>query len=231
MKRFFGKIIAAILGIALISCNVDEGGYSITNMWVSFGIFQEDENANLGYSIKLDNNDLIIPMSSDIYLGQYDDSSRVIVNYTVLGDISDTLDYNQYYVKINSMRDILKKGILDITPAIEDSIGNDPIIVKDAWLSGNLLTFELKYWGDHKVHYINLIKQPGELLLDNEPIALELRHNDNGDSHHLPYVAYVSFDLLALKIKGADSTRFTVTATDYSDEIYSEDGVYIYGDN
>jgi hypothetical protein len=39
-----------------------------------------------------------------------------------------------------------QKGILDITPAIEDSIGNDPIIVRDAWVSKNqLLNIELRY--------------------------------------------------------------------------------------
>ncbi|MBN1819466.1 MAG: NigD-like N-terminal domain-containing protein [Prolixibacteraceae bacterium] len=231
MKRILRITIVIIIGLSLFSCNLDDDGYSLTNMWVSFGILYENDNAGMGYSIKLDNEDALFPLASNIYLGQFDDTCRVLVNYTILGDISDTVDYNQYYVKINSIQDILMKGIFDITPETEDSIGNDPIIVKDAWLSGNLLTFEIKYWGKNKIHFINLVKEPGVLTSENEPVILELRHNSNGDPENIPFLSYVTFDLSALKIEGQDSVHFTVTATDYSDNIYSEDGVYTYGEN
>ena len=230
MKRILCWIIAGILALGISSCDLDEDSYSLTNMWVGFGMLYINENGGMGYSITLDEGSSIIPVTSNIYLGQFEDSSRVLVNYTILGDESDSTG-NQYLVKINSMRDILLKGILDITPATEDSIGNDPIIVQDAWLSGNLLTFELKYYGGNMVHYINLVKQPGELSIENQPIELELRHNDNNDGGTIPYVAYVSFDLSSLIIAGTDSVDIHVTATEFNGEIYSEEGVFQYGDN
>ena len=231
MKKYLLGITVGLISVLLVSCDLDGDGYSLTDIWVSFGILYENDDSNLGYTVKLDDGDVLYPIASSIYMNAFDDSCRVLVNYTVLGDKADSIDYKEYYVKINAMRDILMKGILDITPEIEDSIGNDPIIVKDAWISNNLLNFELKYWGNTEIHYINLVKQPGVLAEASQPIELELRHNDNGDLESIPYAAYVSFDLSALKIESADSVKFRVTATDYDGYIYSDEGVYKYGSN
>jgi hypothetical protein len=231
MKRYIVGILTGFISIFLISCSVDDDSYSLNDSWLSFGILHKDPSSNMGYFIRIDEGDKIIPIASDVYFESFKDSSRVVVNYTILGNKADSIDFKEYYVKINSMHDILMKGILDISEALEDSIGNDPIIVRNAWISNNLLNFELKYWGEHKIHYINLVKQPGPLTAADQPISLELRHNDNGDSHSIPYVAYVSFDLSAIKIANLDSVRFKVSATDYDGILYTEDGVYKYGDN
>lgn len=228
MKQLIRVIIISILSIGVVSCSLEDEGYPIDNIWIGFGIFYKDNATSLGYKVKLDNKEEIIPIATNLNLGNFTDSCRVLVNYTILSDIADTLDYNKYYVKINMMQDILMKGIIDITPAIEDSIGNDPIIVKDAWLSGGLLNFELKYWGYNKKHFINLVKQPGEITTDSQPIELELRHNANNDLAGTLYIAYVSFDLSAIKIANTDSVKFKVTATDYNGDVYSDDGVYKY---
>jgi hypothetical protein len=228
MKKYLLGGIAVILSILVISCSNDDDGYSLDNVWVSFGIV---DNSQDSYSIKLDNGDYIYPLATNINLSQFVDSSRVLVNYTVLGEIINAEAYDEYNVKINSMKDILMKGILDITEENKDSIGNDPIIVQNAWITNNLLNFELKYWGDHKIHFINLVKQPGELTEEGQPFELELRHNSNGDSDYIPYVAYVSFDLSSLQLSTIDSVKFNVTATDYDGKIYNDDGVYNYNDN
>jgi len=230
MKRVLSCLCIGVILTAVVSCSLDEDGYSATDMWVSFGIYYLDDTGGMGCSIQLDDGNRIIPVASDIYLGRYEDSSRVLVNYTILGDLARSEEFQGYYVKINSMRDILMKGILELTYANEDSIGNDPILVRNAWLTGNLLNFELKYRGGNNIHYINLVKQPGENTLEQQPVELELRHNDNGDTGNIPFAAFVSFDLSALKTEGRDSTRFRVTATDYDGTLYSEEGVYTYSD-
>ena len=42
------------------------------------------------------------------------------------------------------------KQIMDITPENKDSIGNDPIIVKDVWIANDMLNFKIRYWGEIK---------------------------------------------------------------------------------
>jgi hypothetical protein len=231
MKRALIGIGTVVILAVLSSCSLDEDGYSATDMWINLGIYYEDDTGGMGCIIHLDDGMRLVPVASDTYFGHYEDSSRVLVNYTILGDITEEGEKRGYYVKVNSMRKILMKGILDLTADNEDSIGNDPIIVRDAWLSGNLLNFELKYWGGNAIHSINLVKQPGDLALEQQPVELELRHNDNGDTGLLPFAAFVSFDLSALKREGRDSTCFRVTVFDYDGILYSEEGVYHYGNH
>jgi hypothetical protein len=123
------------------------------------------------------------------------------------------------------------KGIMDITPENQDSIGNDPVIVQDCWVTDSLLNFELKYWGRYKIHYINLVKEPGELTAGSQPVELELRHNDNDDVEDFQYNAFVSFSLNELKIAGLDSVQFRVTSTDYDGDLFEYEGVFHYDEN
>jgi hypothetical protein len=123
------------------------------------------------------------------------------------------------------------KGILDITPENEDSIGNDPIIVQDYWITNNLLNLELKYWGRNEIHFINLVKLPGVLTSAGQPFNLEIKHNSNKDEESIPYVALVSFKLDTLQVAGIDSVRFKVKSTDYDGKLKEFDGVYKYDKN
>ena len=130
-------------------------------------------------------------------------------------------------MKINSLKDILYKGIFEITAETEDSIGNDPIHVNDVWQSNNLLTFELDYYGYNKVHYINLVRPPGVLSVD-VPVQLELRHNNQDDEERYRLSSFVTFDLESLQIAGQDSVEFVVTGDDFDGEDFTYTGVYRY---
>lgn len=218
---------------------LDDDGYSLSDMWVGFGILQETDDDPAEYRIIMDDDDeVLIPVASNYGSYHYADNShfkdgdRVLVNFTVLDDNgSDDEEPTEYFVKINSIRKILMKGILDITEENEDSIGNDPVIVNDVWMTDSLLNFKIKYWGYNETHFINLVKQPGELTSNDQPIELELRHNSNDDEESIPYSAYVSFKLSALEIAGLDSVQFKVTYTDYDGDESDYDGVYHYGGN
>ena len=240
MKKYvFGMLFLGML-ISLTGCLEDEDSYSLGKMWVGFGTIEETSPDPLDYKITLDNGDVLIPVASAnyhrwYYTGTHDENSRlkngdrILINYTILDDkMNDQGEVEYYYIKVNSVKKILKKGILEITEENQDSIGNDPIIVKDVWMTDSLLNMEIKYWGRYKVHYINLVKEPGELTSADQPVELELRHNANDDVTDIPYVAFVSFDLEALKIAGTDSVRFRVTSTDYDGEVFEYEGVYDY---
>lgn len=209
------------------SCQKDDDSYSLGKYWVGFGIVDKADPDN--FRIIMDNGSVLFPVAGHIHGSWYEDKGRVLVNFTILSDKKVTDVEKEYYVKVNSVRKILKKGIIDITPAIEDSIGNDPIIIRDAWVSKNqLLNFELRYFGNYATHFINLVKQPGELTANDQPVELELRHNKNGDREDFPFNAYVTFDMSAIQIAGLDSVRFIVRSTNYDGVEKTFEGTYKY---
>ena len=229
MKLFkFAWLPALLIALVFSSCNMNDDGYSLSDVWVGFGLVETSSDDGSTFIIRLDNGKRLQPMNS-VHWFSAKSNQRVLVNFTVLDDYTASDGTVTYYARINNIREILYKGIIDITPEIEDSIGNDPIHVKDAWITRNMLTFELRYWGNNKVHFINLVKQPGELTSADEPIELELRHNNRDDAPYVRMSAFVSFDLSSLQIPGQDSVRFKVTAKGFDDNIYEETGVYKYG--
>lgn len=235
-KIIFVLLIGFLFGFS--GC-LDDDGYSLGDVWVGFGVV---ENADT-YKIVMDDGDILYPVAFGGYVpwneNDYSGSShkvkagdRLMLNFTVLDDkLNDAGEITAYYVKVNSAKKVLTKGVLDITEANKDSIGNDPIIVQDTWMANGLLNFQLKYWGRNQTHFINLVKQPGELTSEGQPFQLELRHNKNGDSEDIPYTAFVSFKLDSLQVAGLDSVRFTITSKDYDDKPFEYNGVYKYLEN
>lgn len=233
MKKI-GVVLLLLTTFLFTGC-LDDDGYSLSDMWVGFGILHK--NGPGDYEIIMDNDDVLVPVTAhhghyyDSDHSPFQDGDRVLVNYTVLGDnAEDENEPTEYYIKINSIREILMKGILDITEENADSIGNDPVILQDAWITDSLLNVKIRYWGNYKTHYINLVKEPGELTAADQPIALELRHNSRDDQENVPYSAYVSFNLNAIKISGLDSVQFVVTCTDYDGNELDYEGVFHYGE-
>ncbi len=230
MKKL-GLLIAAGLILWMTGCR-DNDYYSLNDMWIGFGILQGVESNS--YQIKMDNGDVLIPVASNYRLDweeRFDNGGRVMVNYTILDEnLNSAGEVESYYVKLNSVDDILMKGVMDVTPENEDSIGNDPVIVQDYWMTDSLLTFKLKYWGYKQIHFLNLVKQPGVLSEESQPIELELRHNANNDDDAIPFTAFVSFSLNELRIEGLDSVQFVVTSKDYDGKEFSEENIFNYGD-
>ena len=227
MKKLTFFLMMAIISSLFTGCEMKDDGYSLGNFWVGFGIVQKDSVAHT-FTINLDDGSVLFPATYPDLVGHVENNERVLANFTILGNKSNAENQDQYYVKINSLRKILFKGILDITPEKEDSIGNDPIHVEDTWVKNDMLNFELKYQGGNEIHFINLVKQPGTINTDNGPVILELRHNKNGDTEHLPLSAIVTFKLDALKVDGKHSTPFKVIAKDYDGHDFEFTGEYKY---
>lgn len=227
MKKLFILLLVGSLFSFMTGCDMDDDGYSLDDAWIGFGLVSKDASAE-SFTIVMDDGEVLFPATNLGLVNDVYNNERVLVNFTILGN-KENPDHNEYYyVKINSLRKILYKGILDITPATEDSIGNDPIHVEDKWIKNNILNFELKYWGGNKTHFINLVKQPGVINTDNGPVILELRHNSNGDNEEIPLSAFVSFDLSALKVAGKNSTPFKVIAKGFDGKDFEYSGEYKY---
>ncbi|PTN02419.1 NigD-like C-terminal domain-containing protein [Mangrovibacterium marinum] len=227
MKRLMKWTFLLSVVFLLTACDWDDDGYSLNNYWVDFGLVQAGENGE-DFRIAVDPGYAIIPINlHEINLEKYKNDVRVIVNYTIVGDRT-VGEESEYYARINLLRTVLYKEPIDITPEVEDSIGNDPIDVKDVWTTKQMLNFELHYWGANQVHYINLVKQPGEITAEDLPLELELRHNANGDQNAYRMSAFVTFDLSQLQVEGRDSVNYIVRSTDYDGAEYTYEGVYKY---
>lgn len=231
MKKIILGLLISVM-VVFTGC-LDDDGDSLSNSWVGFGVLKQTGTEPVEYQIVMDNDDVLIPVTGIWnYDSELENGDRILVNFTIEGDNSDgTSDATEYYVRVISIKKILMKNIIDITPENQDSIGNDPVIVRDVWLTDSLLNFKIKYWGYDHTHFINLVKQPGEVTEANQPVELELRHNKRGDDESIPYTAYVSFKLNKLEIAGQDSVKYKVTGTDYSGNEFDYEGVYHYGEN
>lgn len=221
-------VFITLVGLIFLttSCLNDEG-YSLSNMWEGFGMLHEVEPGL--YKIVMDDGDILIPVASnhnhpwqedvhDDYGKPLAHGDRLLVNFTILSDETDENgNVSAHLVKLNTVKKVLLKDIIDINVNNADSIGNDPIIITNYWLTDSLINFRIKYWGDSQIHYINLVKQPGNVEDFDQPIELELRHNTNGDFEYIPYSAFVSFNLTKLQITGTDSVQFSVLSVDYND--------------
>lgn len=225
------KIVVGILvvfAVAFTACMDDDNdSYSLNDMWIGFGVLQDDDSG--AYTIVMDNKDVLVPLVSDDnkWQSEFKRGDRVWLNYSVLNNDLDS-STPRYFVRVNQIQAVLMKGIMDITPAIEDSIGQDPILVQEFWMTDSLLTFKLKYWGLNEIHFLNLVKLPGQLTANNQPIHLELRHNANNDEESIPYTAFVSFSLNQLRIEGQDSVRFEFSSSDYDGMQHSKEEVFRY---
>ena len=224
MKKVVFYIMMGFMFSFLSGCDMDEDGYSVSDAWIGYGLVQKNGDAGV-YKIVMDDEEVLFPIT-DYWRHELKDNDRVLVNFTIVGNKDNENHDELYYVKINSLRKILYKGILDITPAIEDSIGNDPIHVKDKWIKKGMLNFELRYRGGSEIHFINLVKQPGATATG--PVILELRHNNNDDHETIPMSAMVTFNLSALKVQGKDSISFKVIAKDFDGDNFEYSGVYKY---
>ena len=227
MKRFFGFAVMVALLSFITSCDFDDARYSSNNEWVGFGLINHETGSET-FTIAMDDGELLFPTVYSKLISDFKNNDRVLINFAILGNKENSNHDEQYYVEINSLRKILYKAILDITPAIEDSIGNDPIKISDHWIKNNMLNFELQYRGGSKIHYINLVKQPGIINTDNGPVILELRHNNNNDKDQIPLSAIVTFDLGTLKVSGKTSTPFKVIAKGFDGDDFEYTGEYKY---
>ena len=207
-----------VLGVIFTSCLKDDDHYSIGDFIVTFGTIEKKSTAVNDYVIHLDHGDKVVPVASSVPSFDIKNNQRVLVNFNPLSDEKLTDSTVTYFAKIEGLRDILFKDIKKYTDVADDSMGHDPIIIKDAWISktGGILTIDMKYYTQGSVHYINLIDN-GEANGVDKPFVLELRHNARGDRKDYPATGYVSFRLGYLELAGKNETKFFVRYTDYDD--------------
>ena len=162
MKRFLILFVAATFLGFMSGCDLDDDGYSLDDAWVGFGLVKKEASAST-FTVVMDDGEILFPTANSDLVNEVVNNERVLVNFTILGN-KDNPDHNEYYyVKINSLKKILYKGIFTITPAKEDSIGNDPVRVADKWIKKDKLFSSLP---DNDVRRI---RTEQAIIVDLEP--------------------------------------------------------------
>lgn len=153
------------------------------------------------------------------------DNDRITFNFsTVDGTLPTNIDY---IIEITSIQKILLKPITILTPALEDSVGNDPLQINSVWLSKDFLNLDFGFYYDGTTrHYIHLIRAEGEVPTDT--VDLEIRHNANNDNGKDGNYGFVSFNLASLQNNIADSVKIRVKAKEYNSRTYEKIFTYKY---
>ena len=135
-----------------------------------------------------------------------------------------------YIIVLTYIEKILYKPVIELTPAVADSIGNNELGIteNDIWVVKNFLNLNFYFYsgGGNIKHYINLVRNPGAIRTDT--VDLEIRHNNNLDGLTNKYYGFVSFDLTSLKNNIADSVILRVKAKEFNNRIFEKFFTYKY---
>jgi len=143
-----------------------------------------------------------------------------IIAYFSMSDMAKPAGVD-YVIDIYNFSPVLFKPVIELTPNIIDSIGNDPMTVRDLWLAKDYLNLNFEYYGSgNKIHYINLTRTPGEVATDT--VLVEIKHNARLDPENYALNGFVSFDLQPLKSEGIDSLILHVRAKGYNNNTFNK---------
>ncbi|MDR1743526.1 MAG: NigD-like protein [Dysgonamonadaceae bacterium] len=219
---YLGFMASVFILFSMASC-LESDGYSLGDFRVNIASVHAEKDG--AYSLILDNGENLWPAATNV-LYRPKDGQRVFVNYTLLSGEHNGYDH---YIKINDLSNILTKEVLVLNAANADSIGNDPVIVKDMWEGGGYLNVSFLFnYGGVKPHAINLVKN--ELLSKDasDPIELEFRHNAYGSATSRLYEGFACFDLRPFRVSDADSVKFSIKVKEAKDVMKIFDIVYKY---
>lgn len=195
MKKLYLILLAAALLSAPLfySCSLDNDsnygyGDGIKAKYVALSTIQVIEGQD--YYFLSDDEERIFPVDTT-HIHKYDviDGQRVYVYFDL---IDKEATGNDYDARIKAIQDILTKGVIPITEATQDSIGDDRVNFTARWFGGDHLNIAFQVIGSRNhQHMINLVKD--ENTEDDEYVNLEFRHNAKGDLDNDVLGGIVSF--------------------------------------
>lgn len=210
-------LLIFILPFILISCSNDDDDYG-TIAYSRIGTVVNPEGKR-SFDFKVDRDSALMRVR-ETYISNYTpkDGQRVWARFSILSEELKNSDHN-YDVRLLNVYEILTKGIFDITPETQDSIGNDPIYIDDIWIANDYLNVQFRSSNDGRTaHYINLVPDKDRTTADGK-VHLQFRHNANNDFNHRLGWGLVSFDLRSLKSATASaeySIQIQVSAKEHN---------------
>jgi hypothetical protein len=201
------------------SCDKEEEHYSIGDFMVSFGVVETSDTVTHSLSVRMDSGDQmvsIVPLPNHV---EFSAGQRVLVNFAPYGDKINADSSVTYLGKYNKIQNILFKEILPKSQLTNDSIGKDPVMIRESWLTGDsILNIRFSYYSRGTRHTVNLVDTgEGDGIL--KPYVFEFRHNNGGDISGYPASGYVSFKLDPVKVPGENSVDFYIRYSDFTGKI------------
>jgi len=193
--KHFAIVLFSVVMVTACSNDMMDDELSLDKYWVDIATVKNTEGKNV-FFLQLDDSTMLWTAASAFHNYKPTDGQRVIANYTILSDKRPTGMYS-YDVRLNDVYEVLTKPIFNITPATQDSIGNDPVEVTNIWVGSKYLNVEFAYYGYDKIHFINLVNDNSKTYTDGK-VHLEFRHNARGDSNMYRRHGIVSFDISSL---------------------------------
>jgi hypothetical protein len=203
MKKFlFALSVALIFGIGFTSC-LDDDQETTPVQYLEMGVVK------IGASDEIrvfTDSGLLLEFVSYPSSFEYEDSSRVMVKYSVNEEGEDADEYD-YLVDVYSIQEIRLKDIIELNDESRDTIGDDQVFIHDIWVGGDFLNVDFSFYGSGEVHYINVIKDPEEQTDDTSEIYLEVRHDARGDEMKESRRGIMSLRLDSLQVEGLDEVE------------------------
>lgn len=216
MRKFRIFYLLVLFALVFASCKKDED----TQYYQVLGTLSKTQDSTI--LVSDDDERLLVNNSGS--LSNLNNNDRLIA-YFSMADVQKPQGID-YVVDIYNYTKVLFKPVVELTEANADSIGNDELRVRDAWVAKDFLNVNFEYYGNTSLHYINLVVPEQTQVSDT--VQLELRHNDNNDAQSYLMNGFVSFDLRSLKDASADSVVLHVKAKEYSSRIYDKFLTYRY---
>lgn len=184
-------VAASALLLPLGSCDSTWGDGPVGAQEFGTVRMTEDKKASIlldasGEYTQRDLGDILYRMAAD------KDGQRVIASYYFEDD-------SRHPGELIGLNKVLTKNVFEMTPADEDSIGNDRIDLLNAWISGGHINVQFGIYGGGFVsHFINLVSLDEAEGMDEIKDGykyLELRHNAFADGWNYQFVDYASFPI------------------------------------
>jgi len=208
MKRIF--LVAMILTL-LVACNKKEEEVQTVTR---FGTI-ENPNQLTNFYFNQDDSIRLWILNSDIKYYRPKDGQRAIIEYVILTNKARGSSY-QHDVTVKDVYEVLTKNIFTISTATQDSIGNDPIAIRDMWIAGDYLNVDFIYPGYSKTHYINLVSDTlKNKSYTDDKIHLEFRHNANSDYPSYNISGIVSFNIKTIRKAGSNTVDLVVHTKEF----------------
>ena len=193
--------LVVVLPLGFTNCN--SSGYSLGNASVAIATVKSLSSSD--FYILLDGGQKLYPSAPVMHNYKVIDGQRILVNFTLLSG-----EYNEYdhLIKINSLENILTKGVDVLENEEEDDFGDDPFLLSNdnywptgMWVSGGYLNIAFfRPFSISKKHRISLVKNKLETSPEDEFEYLELRYNTFEDTSTSGFKSLVSFNLNSLEL-------------------------------
>jgi hypothetical protein len=210
--RFIIWIAVTGIVFALNSCNDDDKGYSLGDLYGSIATVRPLSEDSGSYSLTLDDGTSLWPAANYVPWYKPKENQRVIVYYTLLSEKFQQFDYA---VLLRNIGEVLTKYPAENLgkEANDEKYGTDPVKIVDMWIGDGYLNIKFGFnYGGAAKHFINLIQREDT----DTPYSFEFRHHAYNDASYTVKQGLVAFNLSKLNIE--KETELTVRVKTFEGE-------------